>query len=221
MPGMSGIELLRKLKTQNPDLQAILLTGQGTIESAVEAMKLGAYDYLTKPFPLAELEVLIQKAHERVQLAKENRQLKAVLKRAEPNAENHWKIGEDAGNLFRIIERAGPTDKAILIEGESGTGKELVARALHRMSPRAEKPLVIINCAALTETLLESELFGHEKGSFTGAISAKTWFVRSGRRRDTDDRRDRRDARFAAGQAAAGIGRRVDCAASVLSRSGA
>ena len=172
MPGMTGIEVLKKLKTQNPDLEAILLTGQGTIESAVEAMKLGAYDYLTKPFPLAELEVLIQKAHERVQLSKENRQLKAVLKRAEPNSEI---IGKSTKmqDLFRIIERAGPTDKAILIEGESGTGKELVARALHRMSPRAEKPLVIINCAALTETLLESELFGHEKGSFTGAISAK------------------------------------------------
>jgi DNA-binding NtrC family response regulator len=172
MPEMTGIELLKRLKAQNPDLEAILLTGQGTIESAVEAMKLGAYDYITKPFPLAELEVLIQKAQERVRLAKENRQLKAVLQRAEPNAEI---VGKSAKmlDLFRIIERAAPTDKAILIEGESGTGKELVARALHRMSPRADKPLVIINCAALTETLLESELFGHEKGSFTGATSAK------------------------------------------------
>lgn len=172
MPGMSGLDLLKKLKASSPECEAILLTGQGTIESAVEAMKCGAYDYLTKPFPLAELELVIQRANEHGRLAKENRQLKVALRRSQPTFEI---LGQSPvmQSVFRIIERAGPTDKAILIEGESGTGKELVARALHRASPRADKPLVAINCAALPETLLESELFGHEKGAFTGAVSAK------------------------------------------------
>lgn len=172
LPGMSGIELLKKLKSAQADCETIMLTGQGTIESAVEAMKLGAYDFLSKPFPLAELETIIQKAYERRQLQKENRQLKGLLSRDRPSSEM---IGESPAirEVFRLIERAGPTDKAILIQGESGTGKELVARALHQASPRADKPLVVINCAALPETLLESELFGHEKGAFTGAIAAK------------------------------------------------
>ncbi|HEX5446189.1 MAG TPA: sigma-54 dependent transcriptional regulator, partial [Pirellulales bacterium] len=131
-----------------------------------------AFDFLTKPFPLAELEVVVQKAFEQRQLRKENRQLKAVLQRSQPPCEM---IGRSPAmqEVCRLIERAGPTDKAILIQGESGTGKELVARALHRTSRRADKPLVVINCAALTETLLESELFGHEKGAFTGAVGAK------------------------------------------------
>lgn len=172
MPGVSGVDLLPKLKEANPDCEAILLTGQGTIESAVEAMKRGAYDYLTKPFPLSELEVLIQKASERHQLSKENRRLKDVLQRSQPRL-NMVGQSPPMQALFRLVERAGRTDKAVLIQGESGTGKELVARSLHSASTRADKPLVVINCAALPETLLESELFGHEKGSFTGATSAK------------------------------------------------
>lgn len=172
MPGLSGIQVLEQLKLMHPECEVILLTGQGTIEAAVQAMKLGAYDFLTKPFPLAELEILIEKAYERRQLRKENDQLKAVLSRAqsEPTI-----IGQSAAmqEVFRLIERAGPTDKSILIQGESGTGKELVAKALQRASTRADKPMVTINCAALPESLLESELFGHEKGSFTGAIAMK------------------------------------------------
>lgn len=172
MPGMSGIELLEKLRAANPEGEIIMLTGEGTIETAVQAMKLGAFDYITKPFPLADLEELVQKAYGRRILSKENRQLKAVIQRSEPSSEM---VGESAAmrEVFRLIERAGPTDKAILIQGESGTGKELVARALHRASQRNDHPLVVINCAALPETLLESELFGHEKGSFTGAVAAK------------------------------------------------
>jgi len=172
MPGQSGMELLEKFKPNQPDCEVIMLTGKGTIETAVQAMKLGAYDFLTKPFPLANLEKLIQKAHERRSLKKENQQLKTLLKRGEPASEM---VGQSPAmrEVYRLIERAGPSEKAILIEGESGTGKELVARALHRNSPRTDKPLVVVNCAALPETLLESELFGHERGAFTGAVNAK------------------------------------------------
>jgi DNA-binding NtrC family response regulator len=172
MPGMTGLELLGKLKESHPECEVILLTGQGSIESAVEAMKLGAFDYLQKPFALKDLEAVAAKAFDRRQLRKENTQLKALVQRTQPTNEM---VGSSPAmqEVFRLIGRAGPSDKAILIQGESGTGKELVARALHAHSSRADKPMVVINCAALPETLLESELFGHEKGSFTGAVAAK------------------------------------------------
>lgn len=172
MPGMSGIDLTEKLKSFQPECEVVLLTGQGSVETAVRSMKLGAFDFLLKPCPLAELEVVIERAAARRRLTKENAQLKQVLARSQSGPEM---IGNSPAmrEVYRLIERAGPTDKAILIQGESGTGKELVARALHRHSRRADKPLVVINCAALAETLLESELFGHEKGSFTGAIACK------------------------------------------------
>ena len=172
MPGMSGVDVLKELKGGPADCEVIMLTGQGSIETAVEAMKAGAYDFLTKPFPLKDLESLVGRAYERRALRKENQQLRTILQRSQMS---HEMIGRSPAmlELFRLVERAGPSDKAILIEGESGTGKELVARALHATSNRADKPLVVINCAALPETLLESELFGHEKGSFTGAVTAK------------------------------------------------
>jgi DNA-binding NtrC family response regulator len=172
MPGMSGIDLLERLRAAHAECEVIMLTGQGTIETAVQAMKLGAFDYLTKPFPFAELESLIERACERRGLLKENRQLKTILARSQPPVDM---IGQSQPmqEVYRLIDRAGPSDKAILIEGESGTGKELVARALHHRSQRAAHPLVVVNCAALPETLLESELFGHEKGAFTGAVAAK------------------------------------------------
>jgi DNA-binding NtrC family response regulator len=172
MPGITGLELLQRLRERSVDTEVIILTGQATVENAVEAMKLGACDYLTKPFPLAELEQRCRIAAERGSMQRENRQLKAILERQRPSARL---IGESHAmqEVFRLIERVGPTDKAVLIQGESGTGKELVARALQECSARADKPFVTINCAALPEQLVESELFGHEKGAFTGATATK------------------------------------------------
>ena len=172
MPGMSGLELLEKLKERGSEAQILMLTGQGTIETAVEAMKMGAREFLTKPIRLKDLDALVRKCVETGQLQKENAQLKAVLKQQRGPTNiigNSPKMQE----VFRLIERTAGSRQPILIQGESGTGKELVARALHDSSPLSDKPLVVINCAALPETLLESELFGHEKGAFTGAVSSK------------------------------------------------
>lgn len=170
MPGMNGLELLDRLHEDQIEVQVLMLTGQASVDSAVQAMKLGAYDYLSKPFPLPELEKRCRLAFERGRLQKENQQLKAVIERARPVVKM---IGasQPMQQVQRLIERAGPTDKAILIQGESGTGKELVARGLQVCSLRADRPFVTINCAALPEQLVESELFGHEKGAFTGATA--------------------------------------------------
>jgi DNA-binding NtrC family response regulator len=166
------LDLLDRFKKGDHVCEIVLLTGQGTIETAVQAMKLGAFDYLTKPFALKELEGVIEKAAARRKLVKENAQLRTLHQRRQVKAAM---VGESdvMQEVDRLIKRAGPSEKAILIQGESGTGKELVAQALHRNSPRAEKPMVVINCAALPESLLESELFGHEKGAFTGAVAVK------------------------------------------------
>lgn len=172
MPGLSGIDVLKESNSRHRECEVVMLTGEATVESAVEAMKLGAREFLTKPISLKELERLVKKAYETGQLRKENIQLKEVIQRAKRPLKI---IGESPQmqEIFRLIERVGPTNKPILIQGESGTGKELVARALHEASSLTDKPLVVINCAALPETLLESELFGYEKGAFTGAVGAK------------------------------------------------
>jgi DNA-binding NtrC family response regulator len=172
MPEMSGLDVLKELKVRNAECEVVVLSGEATIEAAVEAMKLGTREFLTKPISLKELDRLVRKAYDTHQLRKENQQLKAVLKRQHAPSRI---IGDSPQmqEVFRLIARVGPTDKPILIQGESGTGKELVARALHEASPLADKPLVTINCAALPETLLESELFGYEKGAFTGAVGSK------------------------------------------------
>ena len=173
MPGMSGLELLEALKKRGTEAEIVMLTGEGSIETAVEAMKLGAREYLTKPISLKTLDLLVRKSVESAQVRKENEQLKVVIEQHKPKHSSM--IGESATmqDVFRLIERTANSTNPILIQGDSGTGKELVARALHQASPLADKPLVVINCAALPETLLESELFGHEKGAFTGAVSSK------------------------------------------------
>jgi DNA-binding NtrC family response regulator len=173
MPEMDGVTLLGKLKDAAPETQVIMLTGQGTLETAVRAMKLGAYDYLTKPCDLAELELHVQRAAERGRLARENRNLKAVMQRAQ--APEPGLVGQAPAlqQALRLIDRVAPTHSPVLIQGESGTGKELAARRLHQRSLRRDQPLVVVNCAALQEPLLESELFGHEKGAFTTAVASK------------------------------------------------
>jgi DNA-binding NtrC family response regulator len=172
MPGFSGLDVLKELQARGSECEVVVLTGEATVEAAVEAMKLGAREFLTKPISLKELDRLVRKAYETGQLRKENRQLKAALQYQHRPPQI---IGqsESMKEMCRLIARVAPTDKPILIQGESGTGKELVARALHEASPIADKPLVVINCAALPETLLESELFGYEKGAFTGAAGMK------------------------------------------------
>ncbi|MFN6109350.1 MAG: sigma-54-dependent transcriptional regulator [Planctomycetota bacterium] len=172
MPNITGLQLLTELRDSENELQVIMLTGGGTIENAVESIKKGAFDFLTKPAKLNELDLLIQKAWRASQLLKENRQLRHVIQHTAPPANM---IGESPAmqEVFRLIDKTAVTEKPVLIEGESGTGKELVARAIHERSALAEMPLVVINCAALPEALLESELFGHEKGAFTGAAAAK------------------------------------------------
>jgi DNA-binding NtrC family response regulator len=172
MPGLSGMDLLKAAKAHNPAIVVILLTGHGTIETAVEAMKLGAFDYLRKPFPAQELLVVIDKALHQKELEEENRRLRQEL-----HEKYHFAnlAGTSAGMqaVFRLIERAGPSSSTVLVLGESGTGKELVARALHEISPRSGRRFLKVNCSALAENLLESELFGHERGAFTGAITTK------------------------------------------------
>jgi DNA-binding NtrC family response regulator len=173
MPRMGGLELLHTLKDQLPDLSFILLTAQGTIDSAVEAIKDGAYDYLSKPVDPQRLRILLQKAVERQETLREVRHLRRQLR--EQGSFGRI-IGNSAGirSVYRVIEQAAPTAASVLISGESGTGKELVAQTIHELSPRASFPFVGINCAAIPETLLESEIFGHEKGAFTGAHDRRT-----------------------------------------------
>ncbi|MDR0669335.1 MAG: sigma-54 dependent transcriptional regulator [Treponema sp.] len=172
MPGLSGEELLRHVTTENPGIPVIVLTGHGTVENAVEAMRRGAWDFLTKPVNLDHLSQLVKRALQNRELALKHRELEEELAQKK---QFETIIGTSAPmrRVFDTISRAAPTKASILITGESGVGKELVADAIHGLSPRKGKPLIKVHCAALAESILESELFGHEKGSFTGAVSRR------------------------------------------------
>jgi two-component system NtrC family response regulator len=172
MPSMDGIELLEQVKSVNPDLPVIMMTAHGTVDKAVEAMQKGAYSYLLKPFDNDRLILYVKKAVSVYRVIKENRRLRRAV-------EDQYSFGNIIGkskvmqHMFETIRKVAPSGATVLIEGESGTGKELVAKSIHFNSPRRQAPFVAVNCSALAENLLESELFGHEKGAFTGAMNTR------------------------------------------------
>jgi two-component system NtrC family response regulator len=173
MPGMDGLQVLKEVKLINPEIDVIIITAYGTIETAVEALKAGAIDYITKPVELDELIILVNRLAERRQLIQENKLLKEDLSKRGVTADKIIYKSRGMAELINLAGRVAASKASVLIQGESGTGKELLARLIHQLSPRAHKSIVVVNCGTLHENLLESELFGHEKGSFTGASSRR------------------------------------------------
>ncbi|MBI2877644.1 MAG: sigma-54-dependent Fis family transcriptional regulator [Candidatus Tectomicrobia bacterium] len=177
MPGMDGLTLLQHLKGQQPLLEVIMITGEGSIESAVDAMKRGAYHYLTKPVKLSELEMQIQKAQERGLLVRQNTLQQEELRLRRRRYGELVGNSEPIGRLLSLAERVAPSNCTVLIEGETGTGKEMIAHMIHRKGPRASRPFIVVNCGSLPEDLLERELFGHSRGAFTGATEARPGLI--------------------------------------------
>ncbi len=174
MPRLDGIGLLRRLREKSQNLpEVIMLTGQATVETAIEAMKLGAYDYLTKPYRITELSVLVTQAADKQKLKIDNQRLRAQVERSHQNMPEIIAESPQMKEVLRLVQRVAPSDTSVLITGESGTGKELIAQAIHRLSRRSDKSFIDLNCAALQDSLLESELFGHEAGAFSGARARK------------------------------------------------
>jgi DNA-binding NtrC family response regulator len=172
LPRMTGVELLREIKIQFPRTEVAIMTGHGTVDSAVQAMKLGAYDYVSKPFRVDELKLVLQRMEEKVRLVYENEYLRDRV-RSEQELSEITGSSAKIQDVLRMVSRLKDTRTPVLITGESGTGKELVARAIHFRGARSKRPFVAVDCGALVPTLMESELFGHEKGAFTGALKAK------------------------------------------------
>ena len=172
MPAMDGLELLEKIKKKAPDMPVIIMTAHGTVDKAVEAMQKGAYTFILKPFENERLVMYAHKALELQRLVNDNRRLQDEVE-SQYSFDNIIGKSQPMQNVFKTIRKVGPTAATVLIEGESGTGKELVAKSIHFNSPRRNRSIITVNCAALAENLLESELFGHEKGAFTGAIARK------------------------------------------------
>lgn len=173
LPGRNGVELIQELRASSPETVAIVMTGFGTIASAVDAMKAGAFHYLTKPFELDDIRQLVATALEHRRLKVENRELRRIV-RGKYQFDHIIGQSEAMQGVYRLIEKLAETDSTVLLLGESGTGKELVARAIHYNSPRSKGPLITVNCAAIPDELLESELFGHLRGAFTGATTTRT-----------------------------------------------
>ena len=172
MPGMDGLEVLQQVKERHPDVDVIMVTGLSQIQTAVKAMKLGAFDYLSKPFDPDELKHVVDRALERRRLLQENRSLKSEVG-SKYRFENIIGSSAPMQAVFGLIAKCAPTNTTVMVTGESGTGKEVIARAIHYNSLRKDQPFVTVDCNTLSENLLESELFGHTKGSFTGAVANK------------------------------------------------
>ncbi|MCX7816931.1 MAG: sigma-54 dependent transcriptional regulator [Syntrophales bacterium] len=173
MPGMDGMEVLKRVKEINPEVDVVIITAYGTVETAVEAMKAGAVDYITKPIDFDELLIVLERLAERRTLIRENEILKKELQEKRVTTDQIITRNPRMEALINLAGRIAASKTTVLIQGESGTGKELFARLIHHLSPRSSKPMFVVNCAALHENLLESELFGHERGAFTGAISRR------------------------------------------------